>query len=115
MGIAHALQQGHENFASLVRIGSGEDAFLDTLTDDLGEERCALLEHRLVHFQANDSVGVGVPDMRQPDQISLVDSSQTVQRIEDALEFFDSGKMWIMDDGQEWYFRLLLDPFNERF
>src|ERR1019366_2521392 len=115
MGIAHALQQGHENFASLVRIGSGEGAFPNTLTDDFGEERRALLENRLVNFQANEGVGVCVPDTRQPGQISLVDGSQTVQRIENALEFFDSGKIWIMDDGQEWFFRLLLDPLDERF
>jgi hypothetical protein len=29
------------------------------LTDDLGEQRRALLENRLVDFQANDGIGVG--------------------------------------------------------
>lgn len=115
MGIAHALQQGQEDFASFVRIGGGEDAFPNALTDDLGEQWRALLENRLVHFQADDGVGVGVPDTHQLDHISLVGESQTVQRIEEALEFFDGGKTRIMDDGQERLFRLLLDPFDERF
>src|SRR6266487_4840147 len=115
MGIAHALQQGQDDFASLVRIGGCEDAFPNALTDDLGEQRRALFENRLVHFQADNSVAVGVPDTPQLDYISLVGTSQTVQRIEEALEFFDGGQMRIMDNGQERLFHLLLYPFDERF
>src|SRR5437879_5608138 len=98
MSIAHALQQGQDDFASVVRIGDGEAALPNTLTDDLGEQRRTLLENRLVHSLADDGVVVGVPDTPQLDHISLVLDSQTVQRIEEALEFFDGGQMRIMDD-----------------
>ncbi len=89
VGIAHALQQGQDDLSSLVRMGGCEAAFPNALMDDLGYQRRALFENRLVHFQPHDGVVVGVPDACQLDHIRLVGDSQPVQRIEKALEFFD--------------------------
>ena len=85
MGVPHALQQGQDDFASLVRIGSREDTFLNALTDDYGQEWRALFGNRLVHFLADDGVVVGVPDASQLDHIRLVYDSQPVKRGKEAL------------------------------
>src|SRR5438094_510449 len=74
-----------------------------------------MLTNCCVHFQTDNGVGVCVPDTPQLHHFGLVGYSQTVQRVEEALEFFNGGQTRIMNDGKEGLFCLLLDPFDECF
>ncbi len=104
MGIAHALHQGEDDFAGLVGIGDGEDAFLDALAHDFVQQRRALFDYCLIHFLAHDGVFVGIPDPVQPDHVFLVGDAQAVERAKEALELLNGGQVWIVDDGQERFF-----------
>ena len=50
---------------------------------------------------ADDGIIIGIPDAQQLNKKSLLCASQLIQRVKEALEFFDGGQVRIVDDGEE--------------
>src|SRR6266516_811256 len=98
--ISEIFEQGYDHSGRLIRIGSRENAFFDSLLDDLLQHGSKSFDTSSVEFVTHDGILITVPDVQERQHQALVSSFPVVERGKEALEFVQSRKLGIMDDGE---------------
>src|SRR5262245_55640387 len=70
---------GSDDFSRLVRQCRGEDAFVDALANNLGQQRRTLLMDRVVDSLAHDRVGIRIPDAQCRQNVVFVLDTQAIE------------------------------------
>src|SRR5579859_2296490 len=86
-GISQIFQQGDDVSGCLVRIGCGENAFCDSLLNDLREPRRESFDSGKVEFMAEEGVLISIPDAQKREHQVEVLSFVLIEHSKKTHEF----------------------------